>query len=608
MKENYIYICASKKLALRNFEHILKKFHKWRLKHLSQTQFIYILSVLIGFSAGIIAVVIKKMVHFVHNVLTNGFPKDIENYLYFIYPTVGILLAILFIKYIIRGKVEHGIPSVLYAISETKGKIKSHNLFSSIITSVLTVGFGGSVGLEGPTVATGAAVGSNLGQLFHFNYKQIILLLGAASAGAMAAIFKAPITAIVFAMEVIMIDLTSASLVPIILTSVTASLTSMAFLGFDVLYKFKVTEDFNIQQVPYIVVLGIFAGLLSVYFTRMYMFINNRFEATTNIWKRLVIGGLILGVLIFFFPSLFGEGYESINNALKGSFDHLYNNSIFFDYRHNIYVIFALFFVVLIFKVIATATTFGAGGVGGIFAPSLFLGSNLGLFYAFVVKYLHLGNISVSNFAFIGMAGVIAGNLHAPLTAIFLIAEITGGYQLFIPLMIVSVISYLTVKIFQPNSVYTIQLAKRGELMTHHQDKNILKMMDIKPLIETNFTKIKIDYTLGDLVKVIPDAVRNVFPVVDDNDTFLGVVIMDDVRHIMFKPELYNKVMVKDIMFTPSAFADINKDNMQDVAEKFHKSSNYNMPVLQGDKYLGFISKANVFSSYRRKLKYFSED
>ena len=598
-----IYICT-----LKNFEHILRRFHKWRLKNVSDKQFIAILSIIIGFGTGIVAVIIKKAVHFVSDSLAHGFARNYENYLFFIYPTIGVFIALLFIKYVVRQSVGHGIPSVLYAISKTKGKIKSHNLFSSIFTSAFTVGFGGSVGLEGPTVATGAAIGSNVGQLFHLSYKQIILLLGAASAGAMAAIFKAPIAAIVFAMEVIMIDLTATSIVPIILASLTATLTSMAFLGFDVLYKFDVYEKFNMQQLPYIIVLGILAGLLSVYFTRMYMYINGVFDKIDNIWKRLIIGGTILGIIIFFFPSLYGEGYDAINGSLKGDFNHLYDHSIFFDYRHNIYVIIGLFVAVLIFKVIATSVTFGAGGVGGIFAPSLFLGRNLGVFYAFMVKYLHLGNISVTNFAFIGMGGVIAANLHAPLTAIFLIAEITGGYQLFIPLMVVSVIAYSTVKIFQPNSVYTIQLAKRGELMTHHQDKNILKMMSVEKLIEKNFKIAKIDYTLGDLVKVIAKSQRNIFPVVNDDNTFLGIVIMDDVRNIMFKPELYDKIMVKDIMFVPHEVVDIDKDNMQDVAEKFQHSNIYNMPVLKDDKYLGFISRANVFSSYRRKLKHFSED
>ncbi len=591
-----------------NWERLLIKFHKWRLKHISTKRFIMILSVIIGFVVGVVAVVIKHSVRFVEYMLTHGFTHDYENYLYFVYPAIGLFLTFIFIKYIVRDHVGHGIPSVLYAISKTKGRIKRHNLFSSIISSSLTVGFGGSVGLEGPTVATGAAFGANIGRFFHLNYKQLILLLGAASAAAMSAIFKAPITAIVFAMEVIMIDLTSASLVPLILASITAALTSMAFLGFDVLYKFEVTTKFNLNQIPYIIGLGILTGLLSFYFTKVYIFINTSFEKIKSLWTRFILGGIILGLLIFFFPSLFGEGYDAINNALHGGFDHLYNNSVFYEMRNNIYIIIALFVLVLLFKVVATSVTFGGGGVGGIFAPSLFLGSNLGLFYAFILQYAGIGSLPASSYAFIGMAGLIAANLHAPLTGIFLIAEITGGYQLFIPLMIVSVVSYLTVRIFVNNSVYTYQLEKRGELMTHSSDKNILKMMDLSHLIEKNFIPIKLKNTLGDLIKVIAESKRNIFPVVDEDGKFLGIVTMDDLRQVMFKTELYDKITVSDLMIVPELIVDINTDNMHEVADKFHSSGQYNIPVVNKGKYLGFISKANVFSSYRRKLKHFSED
>ena len=590
-----------------NFNKHLKQFLKWRLRHISHKHFIMILSVVVGIAVGLVAVVIKYSVHFIQNLLTSGFVKEYENFLYFFYPTIGILLTIIFIKYVIRKHVNHGIPSVLHAISSSRGKVKRHNMFSSIVTSAFTVGFGGSVGLEGPTVATGAAVGSNIGQLFHLSYKQIILILGAASAGAMAAIFKAPITAVVFAIEVIMIDLTLTSIIPLILASLSATLTSIMFLGVDVLYKFEVKEKFLIGDMPYFIGLGILAGLLAVYFTRTYMYVNKLFEGVKSIWIRLFAGGFLLGVLIFLFPSLYGEGFEAINMALSGNVEHLYNNSIFFEYKDSFYVIIALFVVTLLFKVIATATTFGAGGVGGIFAPSLFLGSNLGLFYAVFVNHFHLGKLSLSNFAFVGMAGMIAGNLHAPLTAIFLIAEITGGYELFIPLMMVSIVSYLTVKLFQPNSVYTIQLADRGELMTHHQDKNILKMMSIDKLVEKNFIPVNIDNSLGDLVKVVSVSSRNIYPVIDNDNHFMGVVLLDDVRTIMFKPELYDNTFVHDFMIVPSTKIDIN-ESMHEVADKFHKTGMYNLPVLKDGKYLGFVSRANVFSTYRRKLKHFSED
>ena len=404
-----------------------------------------------------------------------------------------------------------------------------------------------------------------------------------------------------------MIDLTVASIIPLILASLSATLTSFMFLGVDVLYKFNLKDNFVFTDIPYFIVLGILAGFLAVYFTRTYMSVNKYFEKINNTWIRLGIGGILLGVLIFFFPSLYGEGFEAINLALSGNYEHLYNNSIFFEYKDNFYIIIALFVVTLLFKVVATATTFGAGGVGGIFAPSLFLGSNLGLFFAVFVNQFNLGKLSVSNFAFVGMAGMIAANLHAPLTAIFLIAEITGGYELFMPLMIVSIVSFLTVKLFQPNSVYTIQLAARGELMTHHQDKNILKMMSIEKLVEKNFIPVNMENSLGDLVKVISVSSRNIFPVIDDDSHFMGVVLLDDIRTIMFKPKLYDTTFVRDFMITTDIKVDVN-DSMHDVADKFHKTGMYNLPVLEGEKYIGFVSRANVFSTYRRKLKYFSED
>ncbi len=585
----------------------IKKFLKWRLKHISHHHFIMILSVFVGLAAGLIAVVIKNSVHFIQNLLTYNFVEEYENYLYFIYPTVGILFTVLIVKFVIRQRVGHGIPSVLFSIAKTRGQIKPHNIFSSIITSSFTVGFGGSVGLEGPTVATSAAVGSNIGRFFHLNYKQIILLLGAASAGAMASIFKAPITAVIFAIEVIMIDLTLTSIIPLIIASITASLTSLLFLGFDVIYKFEIKDHFSLSNVPYYILLGVISGLIAVYFTKTYISINNKFDFIKSIWARLAIGGTILGLLIFFFPSLYGEGFESINSALSGYNDYLFNNSIFYDYSENIYMIFLLFALIIIFKVVATATTFGAGGIGGIFAPSLFLGSNLGLFFATFVNHFGFSKIPATNFALVGMAGLISGNLHAPLTAVFLIAEITGGYELFIPLMIVSLISYLTVKIFSNHSVYTFQLAKRGELMTHNPDQNILNMMSVKSLAETDFTPIQVEENLGSLVKIISESNRNTYPVIDSDGQLLGLVLLDDIRTLIFKPEIYETTFIADLMTITENIVD-TKESMQEVADKFHKTGSYNMPIVENGVYIGFISRANLFSSYRRKLKYFSED
>lgn len=587
---------------------ILRRFLIWRVRHVSQTNFIMALSVLIGIVVGIGAVMIKYAVHFVQKIVELEIVNSYVHFLYFLFPMVGIGLAIIFIKYIIKRPVGHGIPSVLYALSKNRGKIHSSNIFSSIVTASLTVGFGGSVGLEGPTVSTGAAFGSNIGQWLRLDYKQLIILLGAASAAAMAAIFKAPIAAVVFAMEVIMIDMTVASVVPLLLASATAALTSMAFLGVDTIYSVQLTESYKIKELPYYVLLGILSGFLAVYFTRVYMFITGFFEKMESFWKRLLIAGSLLGVVILVFPSLYGEGFETINNNLAGNVSYVFENTFYTNLDDNFLYTLLFILLIMLFKVIATALTFGAGGVGGIFAPSLFLGSSLGMWFAFTINYFKVGVINIHHFAFAGMAGLIAANLHAPLTAIFLIGDITGGYSMFIPLMIVSVFAYTTVKIFQPNSVYTIQLAKRGELLTHNSDQNILKLMTIEKVIERNFLPVQKHQTLGELVKIISKSKRNIFPVIDEDNHFEGVVVMDQIREIMFNRDKYDDTTVEDLMIIPPVIVHLD-DNMEQVASKFHESGNYNLAVLdESDKYVGFVSRANVFSTYRRMLKHFSED
>ncbi|HNQ83141.1 MAG TPA: chloride channel protein, partial [Bacteroidales bacterium] len=530
-----------------------------------------------------------------------------ENFLYFALPAIGILLAIFFVKYVIKDHVEHGVPSILYAISRSNGIIRRHNMFSSIVTSALTVGFGGSVGLEGPTLATGAAVGSSLGQYLRLSYKDLILMMTLACAGAMAAIFKSPIAAIVFAVEVLMIDLTMASLIPLLIASVTALLTSYFFLGNAVLYPFEVTEAFYYKQIPYYLILGVFTGFISVYFTRMYIRIEKYFKRISSWWLRWISGGMILGMLIFFFPALYGEGYEAVNTCMKGDYSPLFNGSPFYEFQDSIWVVFLLFILVLFFKVVATATTFGAGGVGGIFAPSLFMGVIAGLFFAEMVNYSGLTLLSGSNFAMVGMSGVIAGVLHAPLTGIFLIAEITGGYDLIIPLMLVSTISYATTRMFVSNSVYTYQLAARGELITHDKDKTAMSLLRVNDLIETDFRTIGPDARLRNLIQVISESARNIYPVVDENNRFFGFVRLDDVRHIMFKQELYDQVIVKDIMVRPDTFVSPD-DSMETVVEKFAHYDKYNLPVLLNGIYIGFVSRANVFRNYREIVRKFSED
>jgi CIC family chloride channel protein len=582
----------------------LAKFIVWRKNNISDRQFILVLSVVIGLASGLGAVVIKNLVHLIQKYL-DLFAVINGEYMFIFYPLIGLILAVLFIKYINKNPVRHGIPNVLYSISKRNGIIRPHNMYSSIITSALTVGFGGSVGLEGPTVATGAAIGSNIGRLFHLNYKQIILLLSCACAGAMSAIFKAPIAAIVFAIEVIMFDLTMAAIVPLLISSATAALTSYLFLGQNFLYSFEIKEKFVMHDLTYYILLGIFTGFLSVYFTKMHVFIGELFNKIENIFAKLLIGGISLGLLIFILPSLYGEGYSVINSSLNGDFSYLFENTFYENVEQKFLPIVVFFMLVMLFKVIATSLTFESGGVGGFFAPALFTGANAGLFFSKILNNFGL-SLSARNFALVGMAGLIAGVIHAPLTAIFLIAEITGGYALFMPLMIVAAISYATVKLFTPNSVYTIHLARRGELMTHHKDKTVLMMLDVKDLIETDFNKLHPNNTLGDLVRIITRAHRNIFPVVEKDNTFRGIVKMDDIRHIMFNQEMYDSVYVRDLMFMPQNVID-PKDTMEEIARKFQVSDRYNIAIIEKGKYLGFVSRAKLFSTYRKLLSDFSE-
>ena len=550
--------------------------------------------------------IIKNLVHIIREAVENGFHGEYTRFYIFLLPIAGITLTVIFIKFINKKPVGHGIPGVLFSISKNNGIMRSHNLYSSIITSALTVGFGGSVGLEGPTVATGGAVGSNMGRWLKLSYKEIILLISCASAGAMSAIFKAPIAGIVFALEVIMLDLTMWAIIPLLIASATAAMTSYLFLGQNVLYSFQLTEHFQMNQIHYYLILGLLGGLLSVYAIRSYTYITSIFENIQSYWKRLLLAGGILGAIIFLFPPLYGEGYEIVNANLHSEYLHLFEGT-FFENWGNSFLLTALFlFIIIMIKIVATTLTFSAGGIGGIFAPSLFMGANLGLLYGLILNQLGV-DISISNMVLVGMAGMLAGVVHAPLTAIFLIAEITGGYELFFPLMLAATISYGTTRYFAKNSIYTIQLAARGELMTHHKDRNILLMMKVTDLIETNFSTVRADQKLRDLIRVITKSSRNIYPVVDDKNNLRGIVKLDDIRHIMFNQEMYDSTKISDLMITPEWTIE-STDQMEEVARVFSESGRYNIPVLKNGKYLGFVSRARVFSSYREMLKHFSDD
>ena len=583
------------------------KLHFRYLSGKNQKRLVMVLSLVVGLVSGLAAVILKNAVHYTNDLITHGFDFTQGNYLYLAFPLIGIGLTILFAKYIIRDDISHGVSKILYALSRKKGRIESHNMYSSMIGSTFTIAFGGSMGLEAPIVLTGSSMGSFLGRKFNLSYKTIMVLVGAGATGAIAGIFKAPIAAVVFSLEVLMLDITMVTVIPLLISAAAAATVSYFFLGSGVLFSFDMVQDFKVNHLIYYAGLGVFTGLISLYFTHATMSIEGKMANLKRKWQRWLIGGILLGVLIFIFPSLYGEGYEFMHLLINDQTDGLINESLFGDFTNIAWLILFLG-LILVFKIVAMAVTGGSGGVGGIFAPSLFMGAVSGVFFSKILKTIpFLDDVPEKNLALVGMAGVMAGVMHAPLTGIFLIAEFTGGYQLFTALIITSVISYLTIMIFEPHGIYTKRLAKRGELMTHHKDRNVLQMMSVEKLIETNFKTISKDATLGDLVKVIAESVRNVVSVVDDEGEFYGVVFVNDIRNIMFKPELYETTTVESIMYMPDPVVDPN-ESMESVAQKFQDTGNYNLPVIDNGKYVGFVSRARIFSNYRRLLKEFSDE
>ena len=585
-------------------KNIFVKILIWRYKHISERQFIYILSILVGFLAGFAAVILKNATHFFQHLLEGNLVRDYHQAFYFLFPIIGLTIVYFVIKYVIRNKVSHGIPSTLFAISKRKGIMKRYQMFASILTAPITVGFGGSVGLEGPTVATGAAISSNVARLFHLNQTTRTLLIGCAAAGALSSIFKAPIAAIIFAIEVFSLDLTIASMLPLLLASLSAIITSRFFFGSDVLLPFKIEDAFKIQDIPFFMILGVVIGLVSIYFTEVYDRIQKFFDKMTSPIKRLLVGGIGLGILIYFIPPLYGEGFEVINNLLVGNSEEALKNNFMHLDLSNVWIVILLLFGLVFFKIIASALTFGAGGVGGIFAPTLFMGSVMGNCVAKIINTTGFFNVSESNFTLVGMAGLMAGVLHAPLTAIFLIAELTGGYELFIPLMITSTISYSIAKYVHPYSVYAMQLGRKGELITHNKDHAVLTLMDIDRVIENNFIAVYSDMNLENMIKnAIVKSNRNIFPVINKEDEkLIGIILLDDLRPVMFDQALYKTVFARDLMQNPPEIIVIGKDKMTDIMKKFKESGAWNLPVIKEGKYIGFISKSKLLTAYRNKL------
>lgn len=583
-----------------NTKDIYKRLLIWRYKHISERQFIYILSILVGFLAGLGTLILKNATYFFHSILDGNTTKNYHHYLYFAFPIIGLFLVYYIKKHLIKKEIGHGISTTLQAISKRNGIIDRYKIYASLITAPITVGFGGSVGLQGPAVSTGAALGSGIAKLFHMNTKTRMLLIGCATAGAMSSMFKAPIAAIIFAIEIFSLDMAFASLVPLLLASVSAVITSYFFVGKDILFAVKLKDTFEINDIIFYILLAVFTGFASVYFSKIYFIITNFFKQHTP-FKRLIFGGIAIGFMLFLIPPLYGEGYGIINNLLSENANEALKGIPYnFDF-HNVWVVIIFLLIIGVFKVIAMTTTFAAGGVGGIFIPTLVMGSLLGNVSSKVINQFGF-DVSETNFTLIGMTGLMAGVLHAPLTAIFLIAEITGGYDLFVPLMLVSAISYAITKYFVSNSIYTIELAKKGELITHNKDKNVMMMMQIDKIIEKNFTKIHPEMNLGDMLKkAVSKSKRNIFPVVDNDNVFLGIVLLDDVRPIMFDIELYNTTLVDDLMKGAPAII-FHDDSTEKVMQKFKESSAWNLPVIKDGKYLGFISKSKLLSAYRTKL------
>jgi len=572
-----------------------------------QQTIVYLLSFVVGLASSFAAVVMKNAIHYTHELFTQGITRGAGGILSIVYPLFGIFLTVIIIRYVVRDNISHGVSRVLYAISRHKSYLKNHNNWSSILTSSLTIGFGGSVGAEAPIVLTGASIGSNIGKYFRLNYKYVTLLLGCGAAGAISGIFKAPIGGILFTLEVLMLDLTMSSIVPLLISSVTAATVAFFFMGDNVLLSFQVKQHFVLGELPYYLVLGVFCGFAGLYFTRATIGIEKLYRKLSSPYVRLAIGGIVLGLLIFALPALYGEGYDVVKKLLVADAGSPPAMEMFGREVSAFWPFAMLMAALVLLKVVATSSTNGAGGIGGIVAPVLFTGSVAGYFFCIMTNRLFGVSLVESSFTLVAMAGLFAAVLHAPLTAIFLIAEITEGYGLLIPLIMTSTIGYITARSFQKHSIYNEQLAASGELITHDKDKAVMTLLDWTEEVEKDLLTVSPDGNLGDLVKQIARSNRNIFPVVDEYNILEGVVLLDDVRDKMFNPELYDQVSIRDLMTIPPSYIDLHERG-DAVLEAFERTGAWNLPVLDRGCYVGFISKSRIFSAYRELLKQFSEE
>lgn len=580
----------------------ITRFLIWRLRHLSTKNFVLIVSGVIGVASGFAAVILKWLVHAIQEFLTNSFYEEYANFFYIVYPIIGISLAYLIGHYVLKDKGGHGIADILLSISKKSSLIPRVKMYSRVITSALTVGFGGSVGLEAPIVMTGSSIGSNVGVLMHLNAKKRTLLIGCGAAGAISAIFGAPIGAVIFAIEVILMEVSIGSFIPLLIASVTGALTSILLQGNESMFNFSITEEFIASHVPYYFLLAVFTGFVSLYFNKTILSTESFLEKFDQPYLKLLYGGAFLGLILFIFPPIYGEGYDTLNHLVSGQPNNILSKSPFFSEIDNPYFIILFLSMILLIKPIASAITIGIGGSGGIFAPSLFVGGIAGFLFAYTANLLNFPiELPLASFTLVGMCALMSGVQHAPLSAIFLIAELTGGYELLIPLMLVSSVSYVTTTYFDKDSLYKKQLIAKGTFLPATKDEEVLELMDIRKIMETDLLPVSPEASLGDLCELVKLSRRNIFPVVNDNGDLTGIVTLDDIRELMFDTESQKTLKVKQLMHSPPEVINSN-ENMQNVMDKFEKSGAWNLPVTESGKYMGFISKARIFHAYRKKL------
>ncbi len=585
------------------------RFLTWREMHIKESTFVIFLALAVGIIVGFAAQLLKYLIHVISHALTSHINSDSGNYLYILLPTLGVVITALFVRYVVKDNISHGVTRVLYAISQHKSRLKRHNMYTSLLASSVTIGFGGSVGAEGPIVCTGASIGSNIGSMFRMSPRILMILVGCGAAAGIAGIFKAPIAGMLFTLEVLMLDLTTVSVMPLLIAAITSATIAYTYTGFSFEFFFVQNADFSLDQVLPTIVLGVACGIISLYFTRVMNMMENFFGRFKHRWIRTIIGCIILSGLVFLFPPLYGEGYDSIMNLLAGDGSSIVDGSIFYGDGESVWFIVLFIGLIILTKAFATSATNGAGGVGGTFAPSLYVGCMTGFLFAYVFNFLGFDiDLSIKNFALIGMSGVMSAVMHAPLMAIFLTAELTGGYSLFLPLLIVSTIAYGTIKIFEPYSIYTMRLAKQGKLLTHEKDRAVLTLLKMDSIIETEFMSVRPEMSLKEMVDVISKSNRNLFPVLNGSGELKGIVQLDDIRNIMFRPDLYSKMNVATFMTMPPEKIIIG-EHMDSVMGKFDKTGAWNLPVVdEKGHYYGFISKSKIFNSYRRVLRHYCDD